>query len=161
MEKCPWAIGSARALTSPNAEITGGGWGMEYMRVCVCVCVCVSVCSGQCRSLSSDKQVLCHRANYHRPWTSQIPLDSAGGKGSSGVWRLSGYNPEAACHPVRQTFPSQARHPRRNQAHCPLHMCPWEYLSYMRVCLGTQSLLKFWLQPQSSLMCRLQCQSLH
>ncbi len=59
MEKCPWAIGSARALTSPNAEITGGGGGgggMEYMRVCVCVCVC----SGQCRSLSSDKQVLCH-----------------------------------------------------------------------------------------------------
>ncbi len=40
MEKCLWAIGSARALTSPNAEITGGGGGgMEYMRVCVCVCV--------------------------------------------------------------------------------------------------------------------------
>ncbi len=26
-----------------------------------CMRVCVSVCSGQCRSLSSDKQVLCHR----------------------------------------------------------------------------------------------------
>ncbi len=30
---------------------------MEYMLVCG---VCVCVCSGQCRSLSSDKQVLCH-----------------------------------------------------------------------------------------------------
>ncbi len=59
MEKCPWAIVSARALTSPNAEITGEGGGMES-EWSVCVCVCVSVCSGQCRSLSSDKQVLCH-----------------------------------------------------------------------------------------------------
>ncbi len=36
----------------------GGGGGMEYMRVCV------SVCSGQCRSLSSDKQVLCHNHTH-------------------------------------------------------------------------------------------------
>ncbi len=36
MEKCPWAIGSARALTSPNAEITGEGGGMESeWSVCV------------------------------------------------------------------------------------------------------------------------------
>ncbi len=55
MEKCAWGIGSARALTSPNAEITGGGGGLG-----VCMCVCLSVCSGQCRSLSSDKQVFCH-----------------------------------------------------------------------------------------------------
>ncbi len=60
MEKCPWAIGSARALTSPNAEITGGGEKGVY----ACVCVCISVCSGQCRSLSSDKQVLCHKLNH-------------------------------------------------------------------------------------------------
>ncbi len=36
MEKCPWAIGSARALTSPNTEITGVGGGNG---VCVCKCV--------------------------------------------------------------------------------------------------------------------------
>ncbi len=35
MEKCPWAIGSARALTSPNAEITGGGGDGVYACVCV------------------------------------------------------------------------------------------------------------------------------
>ncbi len=43
MEKCPWAIGSARALTSPNAEITGGG-GDGRRSICVCVCVCVCKC---------------------------------------------------------------------------------------------------------------------
>ncbi len=42
MEKCPWAIGSVRALTSPNAEITGEGGGMESeWSVCVCVCKCM------------------------------------------------------------------------------------------------------------------------
>ncbi len=61
MEKCPWAIGSACALTSPDAEITGGG-GMNG----VYACVCVIVCSGQCRSLSSDKQVLCHMVKMTR-----------------------------------------------------------------------------------------------
>ncbi len=38
VEKCPWAIGSARALTSPNAEITGGVGG-DGVYACVCVCV--------------------------------------------------------------------------------------------------------------------------
>ncbi len=36
-----------------NYKGGGGGDG-------VYACVCVSVCSGQCRSLSSDKQVFCH-----------------------------------------------------------------------------------------------------
>ncbi len=41
---------------TPKLQVGGGR--NEYMRVCVCV----SVCSDQCRSLSSDKQVLCHIA---------------------------------------------------------------------------------------------------
>ncbi len=56
MEKYPWAIGSVRTLTSPNAETTGEGGGMESeWSVWVCMC------SGQCLSLSSDKQALCHK----------------------------------------------------------------------------------------------------
>ncbi len=36
VEKCLWVIGAARALTSPNAEITGEGGGMESeWSVCV------------------------------------------------------------------------------------------------------------------------------
>ncbi len=39
-----------------------GGGGMNG----VYACVCVIVCSGQCRSLSSDKQVLCHMVKMTR-----------------------------------------------------------------------------------------------
>ncbi len=48
MEKCPWAIGSARALTSPNAEITGGGGGKEYMCVCVQASAAPSAVTNRC-----------------------------------------------------------------------------------------------------------------
>ncbi len=37
-----------------------------------------------------------HGANFHRPWASQTPRDYAGGKGSSGVWRVSGPEPETS-----------------------------------------------------------------
>ncbi len=50
----------------PKLQVGGGG--KEYMRVCVCV----SVCSDQCRSLSSDKQVLCHiTSSLFKPITGQ------------------------------------------------------------------------------------------
>ncbi len=63
---------------TPKLQVGGGGG------VYACVCVCASVCSGQCRSLSSDKQVLCH--NYLLPlqadywpetWTGNRQLHSA------------------------------------------------------------------------------------
>ncbi len=53
-------------------------------------------------------------ANYHRPWTSQTPLDSAGGKGSSR--RVSSPYPV----PARQLQLSLVRRPwLQSQAHCP------------------------------------------
>ncbi len=52
MEKCPWGIGSARALTSPNAEITTGGDG-------VYVCVQASAAPS-----AVTKQVLCHTQSW-------------------------------------------------------------------------------------------------
>ncbi len=45
------------------------------------------------------------------PWTSQTPQDWVGEKGSSGVWGVSGPEPEPARHPVRQHNPSQACQP--------------------------------------------------
>ncbi len=45
------------------------------------------------------------------PWTSQTPQDWVGEKGSSGVWGVSGPEPEPACRSVRQHNPSQACQP--------------------------------------------------
>ncbi len=50
------------------------------------------------------------------PWTSQTPQDWVGERGSSGVWEVSGPEPEPACHPVRQPNPSQACQPPLTQA---------------------------------------------
>ncbi len=92
-------------------------------------------------------------------WTSQTSPDSAGGKGSSGVWRVSKPDPKPA-HRLRV---SPDCRPRLLQACRPPHRCLWEYSSFLMGCLGaqnaTQSLLQYGLQPQSLLQWRLQPQS--
>ncbi len=50
------------------------------------------------------------------PWTSQTPLDWAGGKESSDVWKVSSSDPEPARRPVHLPFPSQTCQPRLTQA---------------------------------------------
>ncbi len=53
------------------------------------------------------------------PSSRFVPLDWAGGKRSSGVWRVSSPNPEPARHPAHQPIPSQARRPPLTQARHP------------------------------------------
>ncbi len=55
------SVGNRFSACTHFAECRNYRWGGERS---ICVCVCVSVCSGQCRSLSSDKQVLCHTNVY-------------------------------------------------------------------------------------------------
>ncbi len=58
---------------------------------------------------------------------------------SAQQWRPRG---SQACRswltPAHQSRPTQPRCPRLSQALRRPHMCPWEYLWLMRVCLGVQ-----------------------
>ncbi len=93
---------TARFSALSRRDLPPGEYAREFCRLVVCTALDDARCSGTGPTTIT-------------PWTSQTPRDYAGGKGSSGVWRVSCTEPEPARRPARQLFPSQVCQPIPSQ----------------------------------------------